>query len=174
MIQFGLRFFLILVLTFLLHEGAHALAGLALGFPVEIGLNHVRPVGEVQPDATQAMLISAAGPVATMVIALLALAIAGRSVTGFLIVLAAFVCRAMASVVSLWTANDEMRISEALGIGAWTLPIIVTLLLGMLVWFAARGKRLSARQWRTLYYSGSIGLAAVVGGDMVLPNLIVG
>ncbi|WP_109809358.1 hypothetical protein [Sphingosinithalassobacter portus] len=174
MIQFGLRFFLILVLTFLLHEGAHALSGLALGFPVEIGLNHVRPVGDVAPDAAQAMLMSAAGPVATIAIALVAWATIGRSVTGFLIVLAAFVCRAMAMVVSLWNPNDEMRISQALGIGAWTLPIVVTLLLAMLVWAAARGKRLRGRHWLALYISGSIALAAVVGADMMLPRLIVG
>ncbi|QIG79168.1 zinc metalloprotease [Stakelama tenebrarum] len=174
MIQFGIRFFLILVLTFVVHEAAHALAGLAMGFPVEIGLNHVRPVGAVPPDATQAMLISAAGPAVTVAIALIALATMRNSVTGFLIILAAFLCRAMASVVSLWNANDEMRISESLGIGAWTLPIAVTLLLGVLVWLAAKGKPFAARHWRVLYYSGSLGLAAVVGADMVLPRLTIG
>ena len=76
--------------------------------------------------------------------------------------------RFMATVMSLFNANDEARISEWLGWGMWTLPAIVTVaLFGLLVVGSLRLKV----GWKTLVLTwvvASVAVSAVVGLDMVL------
>jgi hypothetical protein len=66
--------------------------------------------------------------------------------------------RFMATVISLFNANDEARISEWLGWGMWTLPVIVT---GALFVLLAIGSRRLQVSWKTLGLTWVVASVAV-------------
>lgn len=170
--RFGPRFYAWLVAiglaTYLAHEGAHWLMGEALGYPMRYGLNRV--AATVPTTARDAALISAAGPVLTIMQGVVAFLVVRRrgSATAFAVLLWAAFMRAVASGISLFMPNDEARVSEALGLGTWTLPLLVTGVLVVLAWIAARRMRVGWRSGLICYVVLSIVSAAIVGGDMVL------
>ena len=157
-------------ITFTLHEGGHWLAAMLLGHEAYFGLNSAGARGAV--SAADEAIISAAGPVVTIVQALIALALVqarGSAAAWIFLFWAAFM-RFMATVISLFNPNDEARISEWLGWGLWTLPVIVTA--GLCVLVAIGSRRLSV-SWKTLaltWVAASVAVSAVVGLDMIIPR----
>lgn len=154
--------------TFVLHEGGHWLAAVLLGHEAYFGLNSAGARGTV--STVDHMIISAVGPAVTVVQALVALWLvqARASAAAWVFLFWAAFMRFMATVISLFNANDEARISEWLGWGMWTLPAIVTVaLFGLLVVGSLRLKV----GWKTLVLTwvvSSVAVSAVVGLDMVL------
>lgn len=154
--------------TFALHEGGHWLAAMLLGHEAYFGLNSAGARGSV--DTVDHMIISAAGPAVTVVQALVALWLvqARASTAAWLFLFWAAFMRFMATVISLFNLNDEARISEWLGWGMWTLPVLVTVgLFGLL----AIGSRRIRVSWKTLaltWVVASVAVSAVVGLDMVI------
>lgn len=125
-------------ITFLLHEGAHYITGEILGYDMWMNLNSAG----LKNNGTYAtewhkQLVSAAGPIFTIAQALVIFFIIKKSKNlnwyPFLFVTA--LMRFFAAVISLLVmANDEARVSEWLGIGKMTLPIIVSLfLIGLII-----------------------------------------
>lgn len=165
-------FALIAVATYLIHEAAHWLTGAALGYPVSYGVNSVIP-GAPMTEADH-ILMSAAGPAVTVLIALVAFALvlSRRSLTAYGVLYFAFFMRAVAMGVSLFNPNDEARISELMGWGMWTLPALVVIPLLLLTVVASRTLRLSWKVNALLYVVSSIVAAGVVGLDMVLRGTI--
>lgn len=154
--------------TFALHEGGHWLAATLLGHEAYFGLNSAGARGTV--GTVDQMIISAAGPVVTAVQALVAfwLVQARASAAAWVFLFWAAFMRFMATVVSLFHPNDEARISEGLGWGTWTLPVLVTLALFALL--AVGSVRLKV-SWTTLALTwavASLAVSAVVGLDMVM------
>ena len=154
--------------TFAVHEGGHWLAALLLGHEAYFGLNSAGARGTV--GTVDHMIISAAGPAVTVVQALVALWLvqARASAAAWVFLFQAAFMRFMATVISLFNPNDEARISEWLGWGMWTLPVLVTVaLFGLL---AVGSLRLKVG-WKTLILTwgvASIAVSAVVGLDMVM------
>ena len=153
--------------TFALHEGGHWLAAVLLGHEAYFGLNSAGARGAV--SAADQMIISAAGPAVTVVQALVALWLVqarARAAAWVFLFWAAFM-RFMATVISLFHPNDEARISEGLGWGMWTLPLVVTA--GLFALLAVGSLRLRVG-WKTLaltWVVASVAVSAVVGLDMV-------
>lgn len=157
-------------ITFAVHEGGHWLAAVLLGHEAFYGLNSAGAREAV--SAADHAIISAAGPAVTVVQALVALALvqARRSAAAWVFLFWAAFMRFMATLISLFTPNDEARISEWLGWGLWTLPAIVTV--GLFVLLAVGSRRLSV-SWKTMALSwivASIAVSAVVGLDMIMPR----
>lgn len=156
--------------TFLLHEAGHWLAAVLLGHEAYFGLNSAGARNPV--SATEEAIISAAGPMVTIVQGLVALWLvqARASAAAWIFLFWAAFVRFMATVVSLFNPNDEARISEWLGWGMWTLPALVTLgLFGLLVIGSVRLKV----GWKTLaltWVVASAAVSAVVGLDMIIPR----
>jgi hypothetical protein len=153
--------------TFALHEGGHWLAALLLGHEAYFGLNSAGARGAV--GAADHMIISAVGPAVTVVQALIALWLvqARASAAAWVFLFWAAFMRFMATVVSLFNPNDEARISEWLGWGMWTLPVLVTV--GLFALLAVGSVRLKVG-WKTLaltWVVGSVAVSAVVGLDML-------
>ncbi len=157
-------------ITFALHEGGHWLAAVLLGHEAYFGLNSAGARDAV--SAADHAIISAAGPTVTVVQALIALALVqarGSGAAWVFLFWAAFM-RFMATVISLFNPNDEARISEWLGWGMWTLPVIVTAALFLLLAIGARRLSLS---WKTLaltWLVASVAVSAVIGLDMIIPR----
>jgi len=155
-------------ITFALHEGGHWLAANLLGYEPFFSLNSAGTRSVVTP--AQHAIISAAGPAVTMVQALIALALVQMraSPAAWIFLFWAAFMRFMATVISLFHPNDEARISEWLGWGMWTLPLIVTAVLLLLLVIGSR--RLSV-SWKTLaltWVTASIAVSAVVGLDLIM------
>jgi len=157
-------------ISFALHEGGHWLAAMLLGHDAFYGLNSAGARGAV--SAVDHAIISAAGPAVTVIQALIALALVqarGSAAAWIFLFWAAFM-RFMATVISLFNPNDEARISDWLGWGPWTLPVLVTA--GLFLLLAAGVRRLNV-SWKTLaltWVVASVAVSAVVGLDMSIPR----
>lgn len=158
---------LIALASYLVHEAAHWLVGAALGYPVSYGINSVIPKAAM--TVTDHLWMSAAGPAVTVVLALVAFVIAMRrdSLIAYAVLYFALFMRVTAAGVSVFNLNDEARISDLLGWGAWALPSIVILVLLIPTVVASRHLRLSWKVNVLAYVVSSVVATAVVGLDMV-------
>lgn len=123
--RFHAVLFVVGIATFLVHEAAHGLAGVALGHDMVVTLNSVRPTGPV--GVRDEVLITAAGPLVTVAQALLGWwwVRHSRAAWGFALVYSACFMRVLAAGISVVQPNDEAKISLLLGLGPWPLPLIV-------------------------------------------------
>jgi len=165
-------FAVIAMATYLIHEAAHWLVGRALGYPMSFGINSVRPGSAM--TAADHLLMSAAGPAVTILIALVAFVLVMRreSLTAYAVLYFALFMRVIAAGVSLLTLNDEARISDMLGWGPWALPSGVILVLLIPTVIASRHLRLSWKVNVLAYLVSSLVSGAVVGLDMVFRGTI--
>tara|TARA_R110000782_G_scaffold169812_1_gene261658 strand:+ start:454 stop:990 length:537 start_codon:yes stop_codon:yes gene_type:complete len=160
--------FIVALLTFALHEGAHWLAGIALGHDMVVSLNGSHATTSV--PALDAMLISAAGPVVTLIQGILALSLVlmRKSLTAYALLFFAAFMRLMAAGVSLLNPNDEARISLYFGMGPWILPLAIVAVLGVMTVIGSRHLRLSWQTHALAWLTASVAVSAIVGLDMVL------
>ncbi len=159
------------VVKVVLHELGHLAAAKALGYEAIIRLNSVSVIGGTH-SVRDAIIIDAAGPLVTLVIAAIGLAMAHRpGGLGATIVFAALMMRILATAVSIGNPNDEARISSVLGLGMWTLPaLVVAILLWMMVLVARRSE--TGPKWFAVSWIGaSIGFTGVVFGERFLPAI---
>ena len=159
------------VVTVVLHELGHLAAAKALGYEAIIRLNSVSVVGGTH-SVRDAIIIDAAGPLVTLVIAAIGLAMARRpGGLGATFVFAALMMRILATAVSIGNPNDEARISSVLGLGMWTLPaLVVAILLWMMV-LAARRSETGPKWFVVSWIGASIGFTGVVFGERFLPAI---
>lgn len=165
------RFYLVLFAvgagTFLVHEFAHWLTGIALGHDMVATPNHV---WSRQPmDAVDQALVSAMGPVVTIVQGLIGFRLVRRNGSrfGFALLYMAFFMRLLAAGMSAFNPNDEARVSQLLGLGTWTIPVVVVAGLLVLVVAASRQLRLGWRDQLFCYITASVVVSAIVGLDQV-------
>jgi hypothetical protein len=168
----GVGFYGLVVLagfiTFVLHEGGHWLTTILLGHEAFFGPNSSGPRAAV--SAADHAVISAAGPLVTVVQAAIALWLVQTrsSQTAWIFLFWPAFMRLMATGISLFNPNDEARISEWLGWGLWTLPALVSAGLVALLVIGSRRLRVS---WKTLaltWVAASVAVSAIVGLDMLL------
>jgi hypothetical protein len=153
------------LISYLVHESAHWLTGAALGIDVEFRLNAVRYLSPTAP--WQRAVADGAGPAVTILQAIIAYFLVKdrASIKAFAFLYVAAFMRFAATVVSVLNPNDEARISMTLGLGKWTLPLLVT---GGLLLLAAKGSRHLQLTWKdqvVCYLVASIAVSAIVGLD---------
>lgn len=158
--------FVVGVGSFLVHESAHWIAGVALGHDMVASPNHVSPRGPVPVDVRG--LIAAAGPLITIAQGVLGFWLVRRrhSQPGFALLYMAVFMRALAAAVSLSNPNDEARVSQRLGLGTWTLPVAVVAGLSVLLVVASRELQLRFRDQFFCFWVASAAAAFVVGLDV--------
>lgn len=162
-------FYLLLAVVFfvtnLLHEGAHWVAGAAMGFDMRFGLNAVRYLSPTEP--WQRMVADASGPVFTILQGIVAYVVLRRSASrlAFAFLYTSAFSRLTAGLVSVLHPNDEARVSMYLGLGKWVLPVLVAG--GLVALVVAASKRL-ALGWKDqvlCYLAASLAVSAIVGLD---------
>ena len=156
---------LVFLITNVLHEAGHWLMGAALGMDLKFGLNGVRYLSPTAP--WQRALADAAGPLVTIVQAIIAYAVVRRSASlkAFAFLYAAAFMRMTAGLVSLMHPNDEARLSMYFGLGKWTLPVLVAVALIVL---AIRGGKRFKLTWKdhvVCYLVASLAVSAIVALD---------
>jgi len=129
--------------TWLLHEFAHWAMGEWLGYDMVLTLNTSYPVSHQFKFPIDYQFVSIAGPLITIVQAIIVFLLLKRknNVYLFAILLLCLYMRLMAMGLSFGHPNDEARVSEFLGIGKLTLPIIVNLFLFYLVYNTVKQHR---------------------------------
>lgn len=156
---------LVFFLTNLVHESAHWLMGAAFGFEMRFGLNAVTYLSATEP--WQRALADAAGPVVTIIQGIVAyvLVMRGGSARVFAFLYVAFFMRLVAGLVSVMHPNDEARVSMFLGMGKWTLPVLVAAGLAVLVVKGSRRLQLTWKDQLACYAVASLAVTAIVGLD---------
>ncbi|MEM7571783.1 MAG: hypothetical protein AAF433_02730 [Bacteroidota bacterium] len=138
----------IVVATWLVHEFAHWLMSEALGYDAIMSFNKVWSVSGQSPTTTHALLIAAAGPIITLLQAITAfyfLRSGSWNKYWYAALFTACYMRLVAGAMNIINLNDEGWISNQLGIGTYTLPILVAGLLCWMVYQTAKHYQLS---WR--------------------------
>jgi hypothetical protein len=123
------------ILTWLLHEFSHWSMGSLLGNKMIMTLNQSFPVSGEYKEDWHYQLISAAGPIVTIMEAVVIYLIMKHRHKAILYstLFACFMCRFGATLLTFRNPNDEARISQYFGFGTFTLPVIVTLFLLILL-----------------------------------------
>lgn len=146
--------------------------GEILGYDMWVNINSAGLArGEYRAE-WHGQLVSAAGPIVTLVQAVIAFILVRKrkAIAAFGFLFAALMMRGVAMAVSLNNPNDEARISEWLGLGPWTLHILVV---GILLGFTVKGGSYLKWKWQSYilaYLAISLGLAAVVMGEAFIPR----
>jgi len=165
-------FIVVTFVTYLLHEGGHWLAGEMLGYDMWVNINSAGLArGEYSADWHRE-LVSAAGPLVTLLQAIIAFMLVRKrkTIIAFAFLFAALMMRFVAMVVSLNNPNDEARVSEWLGLGTWSLYIIVVAILLGLTLKGGSYLKWGWRSYGLAYLAVSIALAAVVMGEPLIPD----
>lgn len=131
--------------SWLVHEWAHYITGTVLGSEMTMTLNSTYPSARSYPDDSYANIVSAAGPLITLLEAVVVFMLmrSGRRPLLYPFLFVCFYMRLLATVVSFLNPNDEARISTSLGIGKFTLPVLVTAFLFYLLYKTAQRYNLS-------------------------------
>lgn len=127
-------------LSFELHELAHFFTGEFLGNKMAMTLNSAYPVNGFYLKEWHYTVVSAAGPLFTIIQAFIFYFLLKRYNNYFLYpwLLIPFFMRFTAMILSFRRPNDEARISTQLGWGMFTLPLIVSFFLLFLVFKIAQ------------------------------------
>jgi len=139
---------LIVFVSFFFHELAHYLMGTSLGYDMKMSLNSVRIDNQTYSEDYHKLLVTAAGPIFTIITAFIAFFMLKKRNNPFLyiVLFVAFAMRSLAAGISLlFNPNDEARLSQAFDMGVMTLPAIVSIcLFGLLFWIARSIKKQSS------------------------------
>ncbi len=164
-------FFGATLLTFVVHEAGHWAAGELLGYDMWVNINSAGLAQGTYSAEWHRQWVSAAGPIVTLVQALVAYVLVRKrkALAAFAFVFAALMMRIMAAFVSLGNPNDEARVGEWLGVGPWTLHIVVVLFLLSLTLRAGTSLEVGWRGWLLAWLAVSLGIVGVVFGEPHLP-----
>jgi hypothetical protein len=153
-------------LSFFFHESAHYITGKLLGYDMWMNLNAVGLVeGQTYDKEWHEQLVSISGPIFTIIQAIVFFYIIKKTKNlswyPFLFITA--LIRLFATVISATKmANDEARVSEWLGIGKMTLPIIVSFFLIGLVIKTTLDNKINWKVNATIYAIMSIGITTII------------
>jgi hypothetical protein len=133
--------------TWLIHEFAHWSVGEILGNNMVMTLNTSYSLNGRYAKSWHPHLISAAGPVITMLEAIVCYFLIRKTDNKliFPFLLTCLYMRALAGFMNLINLNDEGRISQALGLGAFTIPFVVFAILFYLAFAVVRQQAYKTR-----------------------------
>lgn len=118
-----------------LHEFAHWAVGEGLGYKMIMTLNSSYPSSGHYSKDLHYQIISAAGPIFTLCEAIITfiLMIRHKIILLYPFLFTCFYMRLFSTIISIRHLNDEARISNAVGIGKFTLPLIMNIILFALI-----------------------------------------
>ena len=130
-----LVFVIAVFLSWIAHELAHWITGEYLGYKMAMTLNSAYPLSGFSSKDSHYQIISAAGPIFTLIEAafIYVLMLCKKRVHLYPILFTCFYLRLLATILSFKKPNDEARISIAVGFGKFTLPLLMTAILFLLV-----------------------------------------
>jgi len=154
-IKYILLIFVAVMFTWIFHEFGHWLSYKLMGFEPYLSLNKVGIRGNDLPNTTQYLWATAAGPIITLlqaIVAYLILTQKGWNKYVYPFVLIPFYMRFLAGIMNIISPNDEGVISLHFGLGLFTISILLSLLLFGLVHAVSKKYQLTPKfhLWTTL------------------------
>ena len=159
------------IFTWGIHELAHWLTGVGLGYEMWITFNQAGPVDGSYDSTTHRVLVSMAGPAITWVQGVVALILIQRTQTLWLYALLflAFWIRAVAMGISyISNPNDEAVASTLLGLPMWVLPTASVLFLLVLTYKGSKRLNVGWKGNILCYLCASIVTTIIVFSDQWL------
>lgn len=147
-------------LTWAIHEYTHWLTSELLGYETVMRLNGTSVIDGRIPTELHKAIISISAPIVTILQGLIVfvfLKSRGWNKYLYLLLLSAFYMRFLAGLMNLIMANDEARVGQFLGIGTFTLSIIVSGVLFFMVYKISRKDKLN---WKFQLWTAIITLLA--------------
>ena len=134
-LKFMLLFIPVAYISYLFHEFGHWIIGEVLGNNMVYSLNYVWPQSGYFIDESHALYSSIGGPAFTILLSLFFLLIIEKykTIYAYPFVFFQMFCRFFALVFGGFGQQDEAKISAILGIGTYTVAIIVLLILFLIV-----------------------------------------
>ena len=147
--------------SFFFHELAHWAAGELLGNKMGMSLNSTYPISGIYLKKWNENFVDAAGPLFTILQAVIFYLIINKTSSrySYPFLLMAFIERFLAMALTFINLNDEARISNSLGLGLFTLPLIVNAFLFFLCYKTSKkhnyGFKFNAITiaWMVLFFS---------------------
>ena len=146
-VKYALITLLAVVFTWLFHEFMHWLTGEALGNKMVMTINSGYPESRQYVSSWHATVVSAAGPVATLVqaIVIYSLVKTRYNLVLFPFLLTCLYMRTIAGFLNFINPNDEGRVGVDLGVGKFTLSILVVAFLFYLTYKAISNNGISRK-----------------------------
>ena len=164
-LKFMLLFIPVAYISYLFHEFGHWIIGEVLGNNMVYSLNYVWPQSGYFIDESHALYSSIGGPTFTILLSLFFLLIIEKykTIYAYPFVFFQMFCRFFALVFGGFGQQDEAKISAILGIGAYTVAIIVLLILFLIVLRASYLLRINLQKNSYIFTVGTLCNLLVIG-----------
>ena len=159
-VKYILAGILAVFLTWIIHEFAHWLTSELMGYKNIMRLNGTSFVKGQNPSEIHKAIISISGPIITIlqgIFIFLFLKSRGWNKYFYTFLFTAFYMRFLAGLMNLIMANDEGRVGQFLGIGTFTLSIIISGILFFLVYKISRKHKV---KWKFQFWTTIIIISA--------------
>jgi len=160
------------IFTWIIHEFTHWFTSELFGYETIMRLNGTSPVEGENPTELHKAIISISAPIVTVLQGLIIFIILkSRDWNKYLypFLFTAFYMRFLAGLVNFKNLNDEGRVSQYLGIGTFTLSIIVS---GLLFFMVYRMSKKYSLNWK--FQLGTYLIVMVVSTILILSDQFFG
>jgi hypothetical protein len=147
-LKYSLACFGAVLFTWIIHEFTHWITYTSLGYEAIMTLNTVSPIKGQEPNDWHKIYVSASGPLITIVQAVIVYLLLMKKrwhKSVYPLLFTPLYMRVLAGLFNFINPNDEGRISEFLGIGLFTLSIIVSVCLFFLVYKVSKRYELNRK-----------------------------
>ena len=169
-LKFMLLFIPVAYASYLFHEFGHWIIGEALGNNMVYSLNNVTTQSEHYIDASHEVYVSIGGPAFTILLSLLFLLIIEKYKTmyAYPFVFFQMFTRFFSLVFGGFGQQDEARISAILGLGKYTVAIIVLLILFLIVLRASYLLRINLKKNGYIFTMSTLCDLLVIGTSRMI------
>lgn len=167
--------FVAVFLSCFFHELAHWLAGTVLGNPMTMSMNTVKTVAESYTADWHANVVTAAGPLFTMLQAIVFYFVIRKAqhIKWYPFLFFPFVYQFFAGLANYFEPNDEGRLSLDYGMGLYTLSVIVSIFLLVLILQTSRKFKLGFKINIVSFLLSAVFLFVIVLADQFLKIQII-
>ena len=160
------------ILTWVVHEFTHWLTSELFGYETIMRLNGTSVVEGESPTECQEAIISISAPIVTILQGLIVfLILKSRDWNKYLypFLFTAFYMRLLAGLANFVNLNDEGRVSQFLGIGTFTLSIIVS---GLLFYMVYKVSKRYSLGWK--FQLGTVLIIMILSSILILSDQFFG
>ena len=160
------------IFTWLIHEFTHWFTSELFGYETIMQLNGTSLVEGENPTELQKAIISISAPIVTILQAIIVFIILKtRDWNTYLypFLFTAFYMRFLAGLMNFINVNDEGRVSQYLGVGTFTLSIIVS---GLLFYMVYKISKKYSLNWK--FQLGTYLIVMVVSSILILSDMFFG
>ncbi|OEK04943.1 hypothetical protein [Roseivirga misakiensis] len=168
--------FIAVLISCFLHEFAHWITGEILGNRMSMSLNGANPISGEYPEQWHANIISIAGPLLTILQAIIFYYIIHKrqNINLYPFMFFPFVYRFAAGIANVFGANDEGRVGLSFGLGLYTISVVFSGLLLFLVWKVSTKYKLGLKFNLITFLLSAVFLFTIVFIDQYFKIKIIG